>query len=107
MTWWGEGKTGLKRIWQRTIHFRIGWKWYLASVALVAFASAVQILFIYQAGGTFDFTLFLPQLPSAIPLIIISPLSEELGWRGYAQTRLQTRWNPLATGLVVGVAWSL
>jgi uncharacterized protein len=39
-------------------------------------------------------------------LLFLGPLSEELGWRGYAQTRLQTRWNPLATGLVVGVAWA-
>ena len=105
LTAWHEGRPGLKEMWKRTIHFRIGWRWYLAAVGLVLFGTACQILFIYLAGGTFDFSLFLTQLPSAIPLILIGPLSEELGWRGYAQTRLQIRWNPLLSGLVVGVFW--
>jgi uncharacterized protein len=107
LTGWKEGKAGLKQMWQRAIHFKIGWRWYMAAVALVAFGTACQILFIYLLGGTFDFSLFLTQLPSALFLIVIGPISEELGWRGYAQTKLQTRWNPLITGLVVGMAWAL
>jgi hypothetical protein len=106
MTWWSDGKAGLKQMWLRTIHFRIGWRWYLAAFALVAIGSMIQILLIYLTGGTFDFTLFVTQLPSAILLLFIGPISEELGWRGYAQTRLQTRWNPLLTGVVVGVFWA-
>lgn len=35
------------------------------------------------------------------------PLGEEAGWRGYALPRLLARWNPLAAGLLVGVAWAL
>jgi membrane protease YdiL (CAAX protease family) len=105
LTWWHDGRRGLKEMWKRTVHFRIGWRWYLAAVGLVLFGTACQILFIYLAGGSFEFRLFLTQLPSALPLILIGPLSEELGWRGYAQTRLQTRWNPLLSGLVVGVLW--
>ena len=107
LTWRSEGRAGLKQMWQRTIHFRIGWRWYMTCVAFVVFASACQILFIYLLGGSFDFSLFLTQLPSALFLIMIGPLSEELGWRGYAQTRLQTRWNPLVTGVVVGMVWAL
>jgi membrane protease YdiL (CAAX protease family) len=107
LTWRKEGRVGLKQMWQRTIHFRIGWRWYIASIALVVFASACQILFIYLLGGSFDFSLFLTQLPSALFLIMIGPLSEELGWRGYAQTKLQTRWNPLVAGVVVGMFWAL
>jgi membrane protease YdiL (CAAX protease family) len=104
MTGCNEGRAGLKQMWQRAIHFKIGWRWHMAAVALVAFGTACQILFIYLAGGTFDFSLFLTQLPSALFLIVIGPLSEEFGWRGYAQTKLQTRWNPLLTGVVVGIA---
>lgn len=102
-----EGKPGLKQLWMRLIQFRIGWRWYLAILFIVVFGSACQILINNLLGGSFDFSLFLQQLPSFLPLIIIGPLSEELGWRGYAQTRLQTRWNPAIAGLVVGMVWAL
>lgn len=102
-----EGKPGLKRLWLRVIQVRIGWRWYLTGVLLVIWGIACQILLNNLLGATFDLTLFLAQLPSLLPLIVIGPLSEELGWRGYAQTRLQTCWNPLASGIVVGMAWAL
>lgn len=102
-----EGKPAMKRLWDRVTQFRIGWRWYLTVVLLVFFGSAAQILMNNLLGGSFDYTLFLKQLPSFLPLIIIGPLSEELGWRGYAQTRLQTRWNPVVAGIVVGMFWAL
>jgi membrane protease YdiL (CAAX protease family) len=40
-----------------------------------------------------------------LPLLIIGPLSEEIGWRGYALGRLQTRWNALTSSLIVGLVW--
>jgi hypothetical protein len=42
-----------------------------------------------------------------LPLLILGPLSEELGWRGYALERLQARWNALVSSLILGVIWSL
>jgi membrane protease YdiL (CAAX protease family) len=101
-----EGHPGLKQMWQRTIQVKIGWRWYLAALALVILGSTGQITLNYLFGHSFDFSLFLTQLPSFLPLILIGPLSEELGWRGYAQTRLQKRWNPLISGLVVGMVWA-
>jgi membrane protease YdiL (CAAX protease family) len=106
LTWWKDGAAGLKQMWKRTIHFKIGWRWYLTVIGLVVFGTACQILFIYLLGGSFDFKLFLTQLPTLLPLIVIGPLSEELGWRGYAQTRLQMRWHPLLTSVVVGAFWA-
>ena len=102
-----EGKPGLMQLWRRVVQFRIGWRWYLVMVSIVFFGSACQILINNLLGGSFDLSLFLQQLPSFLPLIIIGPLSEELGWRGYAQTRLQTHLNPMVAGLVVGAVWAL
>lgn len=38
-------------------------------------------------------------------LLVIGPLPEEVGWRGYLQDRLQARWSALASSLAVGMAW--
>jgi membrane protease YdiL (CAAX protease family) len=35
------------------------------------------------------------------------PLPEEIGWRGFAQDRLQARWSPLLSSLVIGLVWAL
>jgi len=44
-----------------------------------------------------------------LTLLIISlvPLLEEMGWRGYAQDRLQERYNAFGSSLILGVVWSL
>ena len=102
-----EGKSGLEQLWRRVIQFQIGWRWYMIVIGFIAFGTTCQIALNLLLGHSFDLSLFLTQLPSLLPLIMLGPLSEELGWRGYAQTRLQTRWNPLISGIVVGIAWAL
>jgi uncharacterized protein len=102
-----EGKTGLRKLFRRVIQFKIGWRWYLAAVLVVVLATAGQLLIIRLLGQRFNYSGFINQLGSFIPLIVIGPLSEELGWRGYALDRLQTRWNALVSGLVVGVVWAM
>jgi membrane protease YdiL (CAAX protease family) len=102
-----EGQAGLKQIWRRVLQVRIGWRWYAAATGLIVFGSTCQISFNFLLGHSFDFTLFLTQLPSFLPLIVIGPLSEELGWRGYAQTRLQARLHPLISRVIIGIVWAL
>ncbi len=38
-------------------------------------------------------------------ILIIGPVSEELGWRGFALEALQKKISPLAASLLIGVAW--
>jgi len=38
-------------------------------------------------------------------ILIIGPLPEEVGWRGYLLDRLQLRWKALAASLVIGLVW--
>jgi membrane protease YdiL (CAAX protease family) len=38
--------------------------------------------------------------------LILGSLGEELGWRGFAQPRLQRRWGALPAAIVVGLIWS-
>jgi membrane protease YdiL (CAAX protease family) len=39
--------------------------------------------------------------------IIGGPLSEELGWRGFALDRLQDRWSPLVSSLFLATFWAV
>jgi len=56
--------------------------------------------------------MFMPgSLLAAIPLYLLialpfGPLGEELGWRGFALPRLQARFSPLVSSLIIGVVWT-
>ena len=102
-----EGRKALGRLLRRVVRFRIGWRNYLGILLLVAAATGGQLLINRLFGGRFDTGLFLAQLGSLVPLIVIGPLSEEFGWRGYLLDRIQTRLSPLFASLLVGVTWGL
>lgn len=46
-------------------------------------------------------------LSTALIVLIVGPLPEEIGWRGYLLDRCQTRWCALTAGLVVGLIWAV
>jgi membrane protease YdiL (CAAX protease family) len=106
LTWNKEGLAGLRELGRRIIQFKLGWRWYGFTILIVLVGTLGQIFINNILGNTFDSKLFLAQLGSFIPLLIIGPLSEELGWRGYALERLQTRWNALISSLIVGSIWA-
>lgn len=106
LTWRWEGGEGLRRMGRRVIQFKIGWRWYLAAIAVVLCGALGQILIVRLIGQPFDFALFLTQLSSLLPLLVLGPFSEELGWRGYALDRLQSRFTPLVASLLLGAAWA-
>jgi uncharacterized protein len=107
LTWKKEGVAGLRIIGQRIIQFEFGWRWYVFTFLVVIAGTAGQLTINRLIGNTFDGTLFIKQLGSFLPLLILGPLSEEIGWRGYALERLQTRWNALTSSLIVGLVWAL
>jgi uncharacterized protein len=101
-----EGRQGLRRMGRRIVQFNIGWRWYLAAVLIIVIATLGQIGIARLRGQSFDFSLFIKQLGSFLPLIILGPLSEELGWRGYAQDRLERLFSPILAAVVLGFLWA-
>lgn len=102
-----DGKKGLKELARRSFQARIGIKWYMLMIAIIAFGGLTQILLAAISGNSFEFALFIQQLPSFIPLIIIGPISEEYGWRGYFLDKLQENFSPIHSAIIVGVVWGL
>jgi membrane protease YdiL (CAAX protease family) len=102
-----EGKTGLNKLWKKATFFRLPLKWYVAVLGIVLLGTVFQIIVILMLEKPFDFKQFYLQSGSFLPLIILGPLSEEIGWRGYALPRLQKKWNALASSVILGFFWSL
>jgi membrane protease YdiL (CAAX protease family) len=107
LTWKKEGVSGLRLLGRRIIQFKLGWRWYGVTLLIVIAGTAGQLTINRLLGNTFNGHLFLAQLGSFLPLLVIGPLSEEIGWRGYALERLQSRWNGLTSSLIVGLVWAL
>ncbi len=57
----------------------------------------------------FNFLLLLLATSINFPIIFFfgGPLNEEPGWRAFATPRLQKRFNPLITGLIIGLIWTV
>lgn len=107
LTYFREGSNGLKLLFKRFKEINIGIKWYVFTILIFLIIGFGQIMINRSLGNRFDFSLYLKQIGSLIPLIIIGPLSEEFGWRGYLLEKLQIFLKPLLASLIVGTIWGL
>ncbi|MFP3975888.1 MAG: type II CAAX prenyl endopeptidase Rce1 family protein [Dehalococcoidia bacterium] len=106
------GKSGIRELFKRLLTWRVGVQWYafaLFSTALVA--ACAMGLYPLFSGESIEIDLLkqLGSLAGMLPIIIFlgGPVSEELGWRGFALPKLLSRHSALAASLIVGVMWGL
>lgn len=114
MVYRNKNKQERRDFWKRVIDFkRISTGWYL--FIFLVFPALYAILFGINSlmGNPLPKFARMAQIASN-PLLLIGivitgiltgPLSEELGWRGFALDRLQTRWSPLISSLVLAPFW--
>ncbi len=107
LTWKKEGTTGLRILGRRITQLQLGCRWYGYTLLVVIAGTAGQLIMNTLLGNTINGHLFWAQLGSFLPLLVIGPFSEEIGWRGYALGRLQTKWSALTSSLIVGLVWGL
>jgi uncharacterized protein len=94
-----EGRTGVKHLLAKVVQWKVGWGWYAIAIGL-PFVLAAVVWFI---AGSPSRT---PQ-PLTLTLILAAlVIGEELGWRGFAMPRLQERFSPLVSSLILGVLWA-
>lgn len=102
-----DHKSGLKVLLKSAINFKLGFRQFVIIVTYPIIIGVLQLIINKSSGGTFDYSQFLKQLPSILPLIILGPISEEFGWRGFLQKRVNVEFSPVIGTLVIGFTWSL
>jgi membrane protease YdiL (CAAX protease family) len=107
LTYFIEGKTGLKNLFRSALNVKIGFSsWLVIFVYPVIIGSLQLLLYRLSGGGPTDFSQIIIQLPTIIPLILLGPLSEEFGWRGFLQKRINATFSPFIGGIIIGLIWS-
>ncbi len=120
LTAWLDGRAGLEALLARLFRWRAP-VWVYLAVALLPFAWLGLAYALYYGLGDpsrdiplVSFGGWLAGLPGRLPLLLgLAPLytvmlsGEEIGWRGFAQPRLEARWGSLGASLLVGMIWGL
>lgn len=101
------GKQSVKELFSQIGHWRVSPKWYacalLLPVGVVGVAHLLSQLFGAETPSPWvDFAALAP----GIAAIIAGGLGEELGWRGFAQPRLQRRFSIFWASVIIGVIWA-
>jgi membrane protease YdiL (CAAX protease family) len=115
-TYLTKDKAGRRDYWLRIIDpRRMGIGWFLVVVLFTPVLNISAALLDRLAGGSGATWGEAAIQISSDPLAVIQlalfasiiPFIEELGWRGYALDRLQSRWNALVSSLILGAVWSV
>jgi membrane protease YdiL (CAAX protease family) len=99
------GQTGVRELFRQFRLWRIHPWWYVIAFLGPALLGSVALLMTALSGGATPKRWFYPPSPRLLSLVV-GPWGEELGWRGYAQPKLQQGVSALAASLVVGTIWS-
>ncbi len=123
-----DGVEGLRQLFRRLLVWRVNVSWYVVALLLPAAISLlITVIHMMFGGDAPDFTNppiyagygSLPQWMQSytawtilIPVFLIqlitgSSVGEELGWRGFALTRLQRRLSALDASLIIAVVWAV
>ena len=102
-----RGHSGVRTLFRRLLHARIGLRWYLAVLAVTMLAPLAVGVTILFGGATpvVDNTIFGVLFLFAFSIFPGSAVGEELGWRGFALPRLQARHTALKSSLIIGILW--
>lgn len=107
-----EGRIGVSSFFKRYLQWRAGFVWWLFVLFGILIALNTFAAFVLGISIWTDFFknvgLILPTyLITLLVGVILGPLWEEPGWRGFALPRLQNKFGPIVGTLILGALWSL
>ena len=106
-----DGRNGLRDFFKRYIQWRAGLGWWLFVLFGILLALNTLAAFILGASVWTEFLrniglVLITYLITLIAGVILGPLWEEPGWRGFALPRLQMQFGPIVGTLILGVLWA-
>jgi len=106
------GKESWKNVLKKLIQVKVKFRWYL--FIFIGIPAVMFLGIIILNGGTIpSFHNLTSSYFVSYPILFIlifffgGPLSEEIGWRGFALPRMQLRYGALKASLFIGVLWAL
>ncbi len=112
LTFLGKGKRGTRKLLRSLMEWRVGIRWYLVILLLPMVIVIIPSFSLYVLfGGKLLFEAPTPWysiVPSFVGILFLGgPLSEEIGWRGYALPRMLKGKSALSASILLGILWSL
>lgn len=111
------GRAGVRELLSRFREWRVGVNWYLFVLLYPTIARLIAVGLNVLLGGTLPAFFRARGIPEGNPVVLFMPvfvgvlfqagIAEEIGWRGFALPRLQTRYSALTSSLILGVLWAL
>lgn len=100
-----EGKPGLKNLLGRMVRWRVGAGWYAIALGLpvVLSLATAGVHLVLGAPASLRFG----TLSVFEPILFVLVVGEELGWRGYALSRLLAGNSALTAALILGALWGV
>lgn len=102
----GAGRPGIRALFRPAPPRRPGARWIVVALLLFGAIHVTGMAVFRALGGAVPQWLFPPENAEQMTAMLLFPLAEEPGWRGFALPRLQARVGPLRASLIVGVAWA-
>jgi len=105
-----RGGEALKDLFSRLFRWRVSaWVWFAAIAFYPALMLIVQLIGLAfgRPLASVDAWLLVAAGVFNLPALLLGPLGEELGWRGYLLPRMLQRMRPASAALVVGSNWML
>ncbi|MCK4787557.1 MAG: CPBP family intramembrane metalloprotease [Desulfobacteraceae bacterium] len=102
-----DGKPGIKKLFKHFLIWRVGFKWYFATVSIAILSIIISFAYLFSQNSA------IPTIPILgiflmLPMgLFLGPLSEEGGWSGFALPRLQSKYNAFTASLILGVLWAV
>ncbi|MEU7861278.1 type II CAAX endopeptidase family protein [Nonomuraea sp. NPDC049141] len=103
-----DGREGVRRWVGRMTKWRVSWVWYVATA--VGVPATIIITGLAVSDGDIHMppvAVLVAYLPGLLLQMVTTGLAEEPGWRDFALPRLQRKFGPLVTTLVLGPLWGL
>lgn len=105
-----SGKTGLRGLWQRSTHWRVGWRWYGIMLGILSIIFLPMVIYGLVKGPIPTAGQVSTVLMMFVPMFLYTFLAsgmEEPGWRGYLLPSLQTRMSAKRASVIVAIVWGI